>query len=288
MSVLYNCDQFTLRAVTDHMPEELQLRVMTFNLRFENDLDGDNHWLNRRDFLVRTILQYRPHVVGTQEGKPSQLTFLEENLDGYRISADSRHWDDYCQYPTLYYLEEHFALLESDEFWLSETPELHLSKSWDSAFPRMISYGYFEAIQTNKKFWVSVTHLDHISQRARIEGAMMIRDWALDRKAPVVLLGDFNDYPGSEVHRTLNEPLGPFADSWQALGKPEDQRSYTHHGFSGIPAKGRIDWVLATREFRVLDVALVRDHEAGRYPSDHFPFWVDLKLEGGTSAKQSE
>ena len=57
---------------------------MTFNLRFENDFDGENHWLHRRDFLVETILKYRPHVLGTQEGKPSQLAFLEKKLDGYK------------------------------------------------------------------------------------------------------------------------------------------------------------------------------------------------------------
>ena len=253
---------------------------MTFNLRFENDFDGDNHWLNRRDFLIRTILRYRPHLVGTQEGKPSQLSFLEENLDGYCISAASRHWDDHCQYPTLYYLKEHFSLLESNEFWLSETPEVHLSKSWDSAFPRMLSYAYLETRQSGKYLWVSVTHLDHISEWARIEGARMIRDWTLERRAPTILLGDFNDYPKSEVHHTLIKPLGPFADSWQALGKPEDQQGYTHHGFTGISAKGRIDWVLATQEFRALDVSVVRDHAAGRYPSDHFPLWADLQLEG--------
>jgi endonuclease/exonuclease/phosphatase family metal-dependent hydrolase len=258
---------------------------MTFNLRFENDSDGDNHWFNRRDFLVRTILKYRPHAVGTQEGKPSQLSFLEENLDGYRISADSRHWDDHCQYPTLYYLEEHFIRLESNEFWLSETPEVHLSKSWESAFPRMISYAYLRTRQTNKQLWIAVTHLDHISERARIGGARMIRDWALELRAPTLVLGDFNDYPGSEVHRTLtSRPLGPFEDCWQALGKPEDLQSYTCHGFTGIPAKGRIDWVLATRQFRVLDAAVVRDHKAGFYPSDHFPYWVDLHLEESTPA----
>ena len=157
---------------------------MTFNLRFENDFDGENHWVNRRDFLAKTILKYRPQVVGTQEGKPSQLSFLEENLVGYRISAESRHWDDHCQYPTLYYLEETSVLLESGEFWLSETPRLHLSKSWDSAFPRMISYALLKMKETGKKLWVGVTHLDHISEWARIEGARMIRDWALERKAP--------------------------------------------------------------------------------------------------------
>ena len=263
------------------------MRAMTFNLRFENDFDGINHWVNRRDFLVRTILKYRPHVVGTQEGKPSQLKFLEENLHGYCISAGARCWDDYCQYPTLYFLESHFALLESREFWLSETPEVHMSKSWDSAFPRMMSYAFLKMRQSGRQLWVSVTHLDHISERARIEGTRMIRDWAFARSAPTLLLGDFNDCPGSEVHRTLNKPLGPFTDSWQALRKPEDHKSYTHHGFTGIPAKGRIDWILTTQEFSVLDSAVVRDHQAGRYPSDHFPLWVDLTLEENTIAAQS-
>ena len=255
------------------------LRVMTFNLRFENEFDGENHWRNRRDFLVRMILKYRPHVLGTQEGKPSMLSFLQENLSGYRISAESRHWDDHCQYPTLYYVDDSFALVEDGEFWLSETPEVHMSKSWDTAFPRMISFALLKMRHSGQHIWVSVTHLDHISEQARIEGAKMIRAWATERGAPTVLLGDFNDLPGSEVHRTLNKPIGPFVDSWQELNRPEDQQSYTQHGFTGVPTKGRIDWVLTTSEFRILDVSIVCDHEAGRYPSDHFPLWVDLELQ---------
>lgn len=251
---------------------------MTFNLRFENDFDGENHWLNRRDFLVRIILKYRPHVLGTQEGKPAMLSFLQENLSGYRISAHSRHWDDHCQYPTLYYLDDAFALVEDGEFWLSESPELHMSKSWDSAFPRMMSYALLEMRQSGQRILAAVTHLDHISGWARIEGAKLIRAWATERKAPTVLLGDFNDLPGSEVHRSLNHPLGPFLDSWQELRKPEDQQSYTQHGFTGVPKKGRIDWILTTSEFRILDGSIVYDHETGRYPSDHFPLWVDLEL----------
>jgi endonuclease/exonuclease/phosphatase family metal-dependent hydrolase len=260
---------------------------MTFNLRFENDSDGDDNWINRRDLLVRTILKYRPHVLGTQEGKPSQLAFLSENLDGYLISADSRLWDDYCQYPTLYYLEKYFTLVESSEFWLSTTPTIHMSKSWNSAFPRMLSYAFLETRESGQRLWVSVTHLDHISELARVEGARMIRDWAVKRGAPTVLLGDFNDFPGSDVHRTLSKPLGPFTDSWQALGKAEDQQSYTHHRFTGIPTGGRIDWILASPEFKVLDAAIVNDQEAGRYPSDHFPCWVDLELEENAAAESS-
>jgi endonuclease/exonuclease/phosphatase family metal-dependent hydrolase len=63
------------------------------------------------------------------------------------------------------------------------------------------------------------------------------------------------------------------------MGKAEDQQSYTQHGFTGVPTKGRIDWILLTPEFITLDVFVVRDQKAGRYPSDHFPLLVDLQLE---------
>ena len=153
-----------------------------------------------------------------------------------------------------------------------------MSKSWDSAFPRMISHSLLEMKQSGRKIWASVTHLDHISEHARIEGAKMIRHWAVERKEPIVLLGDFNDLPGSEVHQTLREPSGPFCDSWQMVGKTEDQHSYTHHGFTGVPAKGRIDWILVTPDFIILDTSVVRDQKAGHFPSDHFPLLVDLQL----------
>jgi endonuclease/exonuclease/phosphatase family metal-dependent hydrolase len=252
---------------------------MTLNLRFENDFDGENLWIRRRDLLVETVLKYRPQVLGTQEGKPSQFAFLSDKLDGYRISADSRYWDDNCQYPTLYYQEDFFTLVAGGEFWLSETPEVHLSKSWDSAFPRMISYALLAIKANGSHIWLAVTHLDHISEKARIEGARMICEWAEGRENPIILLGDFNDLPGSEVHGTLTGLGTPFVDSWQVAARAEDEQGYTHHGFTGIPQKGRIDWVLTTPEFKVLDVAVIRDEQAGRYPSDHFPYLADLELD---------
>jgi endonuclease/exonuclease/phosphatase family metal-dependent hydrolase len=251
---------------------------MTFNLRFENDFDGENHWLKRRDFLVKTIQKHRPHLLGTQEGKPLMLEFLNDSLEGYQLSADSRIWEDHCQYPTLYYLTDYFVSLDHHEFWLSETPEVHMSKSWDSAFPRMISHSLLEVKNSDRQIWVSVTHLDHISKQARLESARMIRAWTVEKQDPILLLGDFNDLPGSEVHQTLRKPFGPFNDSWQMMGKAEDQHSYTQHGFTGVPSKGRIDWILVTSEFRILEVSVVRDHKAGRYPSDHFPLLADLQL----------
>jgi endonuclease/exonuclease/phosphatase family metal-dependent hydrolase len=51
----------------------------------------------------------------------------------------------------------------------------------------------------------------------------------------------------------------------------------THHGFTGIPQKTRMDWVLVSKHFRVVDARIIRDNAEGRYPSDHFPYLVELE-----------
>jgi endonuclease/exonuclease/phosphatase family metal-dependent hydrolase len=89
-------------------------------------------------------------------------------------------------------------------------------------------------------------------------------------------MGDFNDLPGSVVHQILTQPHTGLRDSWQILGRDEDDQSMTHHDFHGSPNKGRLDWILVSPHFRVKDAGIVRDRQNDRFPSDHFPYWVDL------------
>ncbi|HOI94371.1 MAG TPA: endonuclease/exonuclease/phosphatase family protein [Syntrophobacter fumaroxidans] len=250
------------------------MRVMTFNLRFENDADGENRWVCRRDMVARVVARYGPWVLGTQEGMVSQLRFLEEHLQGYELYAPGRFWDESCQYPTLFYRRDVMRPLEGDEFWLSLTPRVHRSKSWDSAFPRMISFGRFESLEDGRAVWVGVTHLDHIGDAARAAQAERVAEWACGRDGSCILMGDFNDVPGSPAHRLLIDVL---QDCWEALGRSEDESGMTYHKFSGIPQIARMDWILASRDMRVLDQVVVRDQEGGRYPSDHFPCFADVK-----------
>jgi endonuclease/exonuclease/phosphatase family metal-dependent hydrolase len=253
------------------------MRIMTFNLRFENDRDGENGWVYRRRIVVQFIEHYAPSLLGTQEGTPAQLDYLARQLEGYRMLAGHRPADDgTCQYPTLFYRKDAFRSIESGEFWLSLTPEIHRSKSWDSAFPRMMSYGIVEDLGCNRQLVVIVTHLDHLVLDARIEQARLIRNWRNGRGLPSVLLGDFNDQPGSTVHQLLADGPGVWRDTWETLGRGEGPESMTHHDFHGNSWKFRMDWILITPDFRVRDAFIVRDHVNGRYPSDHFPYTVDL------------
>ncbi len=253
------------------------MRVMTFNLRFDNERDGGNRWRNRRPLVVSLIQRLAPSILGTQEGTPAQLDYLRCELSGYRMLAGARPADDdACQYPTLFCREDSFLCVENDELWLSSTPRVHRSKDWDSAFPRMMSYGILEDREHRRELMVMVTHLDHVGQTARLEQARLIRDWWSGHRVPCILMGDFNDSPGSDVHQLLTDEETGWTDSWIALGHGEGVESMTHHDFNGNAEKCRMDWVLHTRELRSLAAFIVRDHLDGRYPSDHFPYVVDL------------
>lgn len=253
------------------------MRVMTFNIRFENDRDGPNAWSLRREMVIDSIKQYSPSILGTQEGTCSQLDYLQDHLPDYYFHTPQRVFDDTCQYPTLFVRKDEFEVAGGAEFWLSKTPEVHRSMDWDSAFPRLISYAKLRTVTTNRVLCVAVTHLDHIGNRARYEQGKIIAAWLQRESGPIVIMGDFNDSPDSTVHQVLIAPETGLRDTWQILGHKEDDNSFTYHGFQGIPQKTRMDWILISSHFRVTEGHIIVDHSAGRYPSDHFPYMATLE-----------
>jgi endonuclease/exonuclease/phosphatase family metal-dependent hydrolase len=252
------------------------MRLMTFNLRFATPIDGPNAWEFRKEMVVEVILNHLPDLLGTQEGTVPQLDYLEERLTGYLPLTAHRQVDATCQYPTIFYRADRFHVEESDEFWLSETPRVHRSLSWDSAFPRMVTYGLFRENGRHPSFYFIDTHLDHISAAARREGARMIREHFFPLRRPLILVGDFNEPPDGTVYRDLLRADGPLRDTWREVEPPAPETP-SQHGFDGRPRGSRIDWILASPPFTVRRAAMVTDNQDGRYPSDHFPYEAEVE-----------
>jgi endonuclease/exonuclease/phosphatase family metal-dependent hydrolase len=225
---------------------------------------------------VEIIGIHLPDLLGTQEGTVPQLLYLEERLTGYRPLTAHRRVDPTCQYPTIFYRGDRFDVEESSEFWLSETPQAHRSLSWGSAFPRMVTYGLFREKGRAEWFYFINTHLDHISEAARREGARMIREFFIPLNRPMILAGDFNEPPDGPVYRDFLNGGSPLRDTWREMHPPEVE-STSQHGFDGRPRGSRIDWILATPPFLVRGVAMVTDNQEGRYPSDHFPYEAEVE-----------
>jgi endonuclease/exonuclease/phosphatase family metal-dependent hydrolase len=249
--------------------------VMTFNLRFANPTDGANEWQFRKDLVVDIIRRHAPDLLATQEGTVPMLRFLEAQLAEYLPLTAHRQVDETCQYPTSFYRAGRFVVKESGEFWLSQTPEVHRSLSWGSAYPRLATFGLFQAAGQTGPFYFVNTHLDNISSQARLEGARMIREYFVPLGRPLILAGDFNEAPDQPVFQELSRDGRPFLDTWRTFHAPGDEATTLHH-FDGQPRGARIDWILVTPPFQVRRVAIVTDHQDKRYPSDHFPYEAEV------------
>jgi len=252
------------------------MRIMTFNVRFATPIDGPNEWQWRKEVVTAVILAHQPDLLATQEGLVPQLEYLAGNLPGYLPLIQHRDVDPTCQYPTIFYRAESFTVRESGEFWLSETPMVHRSLSWGSAFPRLVTYGLFQETGRQQAFYFLDTHLDHVSAEARLEGARLIGQRFFSPGQPLILAGDFNEAPESPVYQEILGEGSPLKDTWRALHPPGEEVT-TQHFFNGLPRGARIDWILVSPPFRVMNAAVVTDNREGRYPSDHFPYEAEVE-----------
>ena len=253
------------------------LNILTLNMRKETEADGPNNWPDRKDLVVRLINEVRPHLLGTQEGRRPQIYSLLAALEGYGIADRHRDWDPQRFYPCIFYRQDFLEILESGDWWLSETPEVHASKSWGSAFPRLATWARCRPTDSRTDFFFACTHMDHISAEARCGQARVLKDF-LEKEnrdsLPVILVGDFNDVPGSAPYQTLTSSL---RDVWPDM-HAHDAGAGTWHGFSGKAQKGRLDWILASPDVVTREARILRTSYHGRYPSDHFPVTAILEI----------
>jgi endonuclease/exonuclease/phosphatase family metal-dependent hydrolase len=265
----------------------VELNVLTLNLRKETEEDGENNWPVRVSVVIRLIREFLPHLIGTQEGRRPQIYELLNALDEYAIADFHRDWDPERFYPCIFYRRDSVKILESGDRWLSETPEIHASKSWGSAFPRLATWARCRSRVSSTDFLFACTHMDHVSAEARSGQARVLRNLLEEKNRdglPVILVGDFNDVPGSAPYQTLTSLLKDVwldTHSWNA-------GEGTWHGFSGKAQKGRLDWILASPGVQTREVRILRSAYQGRYPSDHFPVYATLQVGGSGPAERDK
>ena len=147
--------------------------VMSYNIRLGSADDGENHWNIRKDKLKDLINYYEADFIGMQEAQKPQIEYLLENNSLYGFLGKPRDEGENSEFSCIFYLKNKYKVLQQDTFWLSETPEKS-TKSWDAAYPRIVTYGLFENIKTKKKIWVLNTHFDHVGVVARQKSAEII------------------------------------------------------------------------------------------------------------------
>ena len=261
-------------------PSSEPLRVMTFNLRYASPTPPHS-WPQRRPAVKACLEQYRPDLIGTQEGLYAQLRDIAADQPGYAWIGTGRDGGSRGEFMAIFYRTERFEPLEYDHFWLSDTPNVIGSSTWGNTNRRMVTWVRFRDRQRNAEFYFWNTHLDHALQPAREKGAALIRDQmaALKLPLPLLLVGDFNAAAGANpAYDLLVNPNG-LTDLWNLAAEKRNENINSFHDFKG-PREGgiRIDWLLGRGVGRVTGAEIITFALNGQFPSDHFPVMVTLEF----------
>jgi len=262
------------------------LRVMTFNIRYDNPGDGEDGWANRKAKVASMIRLHGADVVGLQEAQPNQIADLQAALPLLAWFGTGRSAERDGEHCAVFYRRDRLEVLAESTFWLSETPDAAGSRGWDAALPRIVTWGRLRDRRSGSVFHLFNTHLDHVGEGARRESArLLLRKVAeiAGPDGPVVVTGDFNTTPDSEPYRILTSgdaPRGALVDAMRASSCPHHGPTSSWNGFKAIEPGRRIDFVLVRPPVAVLQHAILSDTFDGRFPSDHLPVLAEVTTGG--------
>ena len=245
-----------------------QLKVMSYNMRFVTEKDGNNQWKYRAKASPAMIRDYQPDVFGVQEAVAEQLEYMDSALVNYSYVGVGRDdGEKKGETMAIFYNTDKVELLNWGTFWLSPTFDKP-SKGWGAGCRRTATWAQMKMKDSGKKFFYINTHLDHKSYEAQVKGMDMVlyRLGLLNTEAaPIILTGDFNVKPDSPVLNDLNvcmfdarknadktDSYGTF-NGW---GKQSSIIDYIYYyGFAECPSYETI----------------VKKYEGVPFISDHYP-----------------
>ena len=261
-----------------------ELNVMTFNIRLNIKSDSLNAWPYRKDNAASQIKFHKVHVLGVQEALHEQMIDLSQSLTQYKYVGVGR--DDgktKGEYSAIFYDSTRLRLLGSSTFWLSLTPEIAGSKSWDAAITRVVTWAKFKDAASKKTFFVFNTHFDHIGKEARRESAKLLKQRVkeITGKNPVIIMGDFNSKPSDDPIKILIDANDPdkFIDTKAISITPHYGPQGTFNAFTPKETDNEpIDFIFLKGKWKVLQHATLSQTWGGRFSSDHFPVFAKLSF----------
>lgn len=266
----------------NHLPEKTmteELRIMSYNIRYDNPGDGQRAWNYRKEEVVSLIRFYSPDLIGLQEVLHGQLLYLEGQLSDYgRIGVGRDDGKQAGEYSPIFYRKDQLELLDHGTFWLSDTPD-QPSVGWDASMERIATWGQFCREEQNDTVLVLNTHFDHRGDQARQQSARLIRRWISQHAAnhPVMVTGDFNSSPTSVPYQILVEG-GSLQDAHTISRLPPVGPDRSFSGFAvtdSLPGE-RIDYVFVSPAVQVERHAIIASFSNGYFPSDHLPVVADV------------
>lgn len=254
----------------------MELTVVTFNMRVDVPADGKNYFFCRAPFILEKIKKEKPDIICVQEASDAIRNWLSSTLVDYEMIGQGREANYRGESNPILYRKDKFSLLSLGQCWLSETPYLPGSRyAEQSMCPRICIYATLLVGDERKPLRVYSTHLDHISESARLLGMSRVLDIiendSLNTDAPVILCGDFNAEPNEACIMCANEFSNPKLTDLTA------SIDHSFHDYGRLQRKCKIDYIFSNL-VGIGKCAAWTDEWNGIYLSDHYPLAVKVEL----------
>lgn len=274
--LIFICCCFLTMAALSQEHCATEIRVASYNLRMDTPRDSLNAWPHRKENVKALIRYHDFDIIGTQEGFIHQLKGILELPEYAYVGAGRDDGKQAGEHSAIIYKKDRFRIVDSGNFWLSETPEKP-GLGWDATCcNRICSWAKFADTDTEKEFYVFNVHFDHQGVVARQESGklMVAKIKEIAKDAPVICTGDFNSTPETEQIKGMSVLLN---DAYSITKQPPYGPVGTTNAFRfTAPMKNRIDYVFVSKQFEVLKYAVLTDAKSQRYPSDHLPVVADV------------
>lgn len=271
-----------------HSSLAAELTVISYNIRYLNQNDGEDIWSNRKSSVIETLQQ--ADVVGLQEVVQQQLDEIRQGTEDfawYGVGRDDG--DQKGEAVPIGWRKAAFEALEKGTFWLSPSPEAVGSQGWDAALPRIASWVRLKHKASGAAMLVLNTHFDHRGPQARTESAKLLANWLAQQQVndePVVILGDLNAELGTAPLDALlapvereSRPAFQLRDARASAPEPDPGPNSTWNGFSKIEPNRRIDHIMIAGQAEVVAFKTLDPRtELGRFASDHLPVSTQIAI----------
>ena len=267
--------------------------VMTCNLRTPKAADANLHeaWADRKDFCIETIKKQHPDIIGFQECSKIQFDDLRAAFPDFMTFGVTESALSENPYEVIF-VSPRFSQINAASYWLSETPYIAGSRSWDnSKHPRAVNWMTLRDKASGIEFRILNTHFDQKGQIAREHSAEMVVNDAesLPDDFPQIFTGDLNSDGNNKALQILK--AGGWQDTWATLYGPKEP-GFTAHDFLGdkFVAKGKqghagkIDWIFCRGNVTPVWSNIIRDQRNGMYPSDHYFVVAEVKVAPSATA----
>ena len=234
----------------------------------------------RAKLFAQQINDRMPDTLGVQEINSDWVSRMEEYLPQYGYYGVKRGGDSdekHSEMNGIFYLKDKYELLESNTFWLTDTPEVE-SKYPDAACYRICSYIVLKNKATGKVFAHFNAHFDHINEGAQAFGGELVSKRAKELVSSygdisVVITGDFNQY--SDAPGCVALEKNGFFNANKTVENGDNMLTYNDWTKDTV---GRpIDYIFTNDGFTVNSYEVVTDTGSKTNVSDHYMIQAVLK-----------